>query len=161
LVGNNKYITYTENGIIGSGSKTWTFDWIAPEAGTGEVVFYGAYNSNFEGHKGENHVFLSRLTVNENLTAIKNPVLNDAALRVFPNPAKAWVEISFERSVESVLAIDVIDIKGQVVAQLLNEKRSGKFVQKFDTSTLPNGLYFVRLVENDKISSQKLIVMHE
>lgn len=39
----NKYINQTEKGVDGAGSKTWSFDWVAPEKGAGEVTFYGSY----------------------------------------------------------------------------------------------------------------------
>ena len=39
----SKYVTHTSAGISGSGSKTWTFNWIAPVAGTGSVTFYGGF----------------------------------------------------------------------------------------------------------------------
>jgi hypothetical protein len=72
LVGDGKYMTYTENGVFGISSKTWTFDWIAPSEDVDEVTFFGAYNSNFEGHKGSNHVFLSTLKVNRGWGASKD-----------------------------------------------------------------------------------------
>jgi hypothetical protein len=43
LVGKGKYITHRHNGINSTGSKTWSFKWIAPDAGTGDVTFYGAF----------------------------------------------------------------------------------------------------------------------
>ena len=43
LAGNGKYINQTKIGVDGSGTKTWTFDWIAPPKTAGEVVFYGGF----------------------------------------------------------------------------------------------------------------------
>jgi len=161
LVGDGKYITYTENGVDGIGSKTWTFDWIAPSEEIEEVTFYGAYNSNFEGHKGSNHVFLSTLTVSKgwglNVAQILKEEIN---FKVFPNPAKDWINIHFDLESESHLVLDIIDIKGQKVAQILNEKQSGTVNSQFNTEQLPNGNYFVRLQVDGKITTQKLSVTH-
>lgn len=44
LVGSSKYITHTSGGTSGAGSKTWSFNWVAPAQGTGNVTFYGAFN---------------------------------------------------------------------------------------------------------------------
>ena len=41
--GNNRYITHTQIGSSGSGSKSWTFNWTAPASGTGNVTFYAAF----------------------------------------------------------------------------------------------------------------------
>ena len=42
LVGSGKYVTQTQAGNSGTGTKTWTFNWVAPVAGTGTVTFYGS-----------------------------------------------------------------------------------------------------------------------
>ena len=42
LVGSGKYVTQTQAGNSGTGTKSWTFNWTAPAAGTGTVTFYGA-----------------------------------------------------------------------------------------------------------------------
>ena len=43
LVGSGKYITQILAGVPGTGSKTWTFKWIAPIKGSGNLDFYGAF----------------------------------------------------------------------------------------------------------------------
>jgi PKD repeat protein len=46
LVNNNKSVTHTQNGTTPSGnSKSWSVNWTAPAAGTGNVTFYGAFNA--------------------------------------------------------------------------------------------------------------------
>lgn len=42
LVGSGKYVTHTVAGNSGTGTKSWSFNWVAPVAGTGTVTFYGA-----------------------------------------------------------------------------------------------------------------------
>ncbi|HOW30090.1 MAG TPA: T9SS type A sorting domain-containing protein [Bacteroidales bacterium] len=57
LVGNNKYVTHVS---ASETVKTWTFNWTAPAAGTGNVTFYGAFARNKPGP-----VRLSTLSVSE------------------------------------------------------------------------------------------------
>ncbi len=60
------YITHTSTGTTGSGSKTWTFSWKAPAAGTGTVTFYGAFNcSNNDGHASGDIIYTSSTSVSE------------------------------------------------------------------------------------------------
>lgn len=87
FVGDEKYITYTENGIEGKDSLSWTFDWTAPAAGTGEVVFYGGFNSNYNGDKGGDRTFLSTLKVKEKTNSI-NLLASSNSISIFPNPVK-------------------------------------------------------------------------
>ena len=66
LVGSSKYITHTATGTSGSGSKTWSFNWTAPSTGTGNVIFYGAFNvtNNNNGSSGDT-IYKSTLSVSE------------------------------------------------------------------------------------------------
>jgi hypothetical protein len=161
LVGLGKYITYTENGVDGIGSKTWSFNWVAPNSGTGNVTFYGGYNSNFNGHKDGDKTFLSSLTVKESGTNfIANLTNSIANFSMYPNPSKDWLSINFDLKTASNVVIDIIDINGKQVALLLNEKQAGFVTKQFSTATLANGSYFVRLQVNDKAATYNLTVNH-
>jgi len=61
LVGNGKYVTHTNATIA---NNSWTFNWTAPAAGTGDVTFYGAFARNKPGP-----VTLSTLIVSEAASA--------------------------------------------------------------------------------------------
>ncbi len=61
LVGSNKYVTHTS---ANTSNSTWTFNWTAPVAGTGQVTFYGAFAKGKPGP-----VRLSTLVVNEAVAA--------------------------------------------------------------------------------------------
>ena len=43
LVGSGKYITQIAAGVTSLGSKTWSFKWIAPVKGSGDLSFYAAF----------------------------------------------------------------------------------------------------------------------
>jgi hypothetical protein len=136
LVGDNKYITYTENGIAGSGTRTWKFGWKAPDKGTGTVVFYAAFNSNADNHKQNDKTFLSTLSVPEFGSPVSVAENSDAQspLVVYPNPANTIINVTsllpFDTDVE------LFDANGKSVlranAPLVN------------VSTLPQGKYTIR-----------------
>lgn len=66
IIGSGVYITQTSAGTTGSGSKTWTFDWIAPVEGTGTVNFYGAFNvTNSNNGTSGDTIYTSTLTITE------------------------------------------------------------------------------------------------
>jgi hypothetical protein len=70
LVGTNKYITHRQAGTTGSGSRSWSFNWVAPVAGTGALTFYGAFNAaNNNSSSSGDIIYLSQLTVSEAVTA--------------------------------------------------------------------------------------------
>lgn len=77
LVGTgNNYVTQTSTGTTGTtGFHTWTFDWTAPSAGTGNVTFYGAFNAtNSSNNALGDSIFTSTLLVKE-ATACTAPTI--------------------------------------------------------------------------------------
>ena len=79
LVGGSKYVTHSS---ASTSVKTWTFGWIAPAAGTGEVTFYGAFARNYSGP-----TTLSTLTVQEaaSTPAPSGPISGPAAVCINNN----------------------------------------------------------------------------
>ena len=66
LVGTNKYITHKAAGTAGTGNRTWTFNWIAPTAGTGAFSFYGAFNAtNSNNNVSGDIIYLEELPIVE------------------------------------------------------------------------------------------------
>ena len=73
LTGGSKYITHSFSGTTGSGSKSWSFDWRAPAAGTGNVTFYAAFNvSNSNNSSTGDTIKLKSVTITEDLTNNKD-----------------------------------------------------------------------------------------
>tara|TARA_B100000809_G_scaffold266153_1_gene327574 strand:+ start:2775 stop:3902 length:1128 start_codon:yes stop_codon:yes gene_type:complete len=61
-------VTHKSAGVNGSGSNSWSFDWTAPIAGTGDVSFYGAFNAaNINSSSSGDNVYASSLAVSESL----------------------------------------------------------------------------------------------
>ncbi len=69
LTNNNSAVTHTPTGTTPDGdSKTWTFDWTAPDAGSGDITFYGAFNAaNGNGNNQGDVIYLTSTTVMENV----------------------------------------------------------------------------------------------
>ena len=71
LNGSGRYLTHTAQGTAETApnARIWTFDWIAPPAGSGEVTFYAAFNAsnNNNGSSGD-LIFNSNLTIFEGVT---------------------------------------------------------------------------------------------
>ncbi len=75
LTGAGKYLTHNSSGITGSnGVKSWSFNWVAPSAGSGSVTFYGVFNhANGNGGTSGDSIFKSTFIVNEKVQA---PIVN-------------------------------------------------------------------------------------
>lgn len=61
-----KYVTHTSAGNTGSGARSWSFNWTAPAAGTGNVTFYGSLlAANNNGSESGDLTYITSKTVTE------------------------------------------------------------------------------------------------
>ena len=71
------YITHKRNGVANTNSASWSFDWIAPAAGSGTVIFYGSLlaceSSGAVYTSLGDTTFLSTLTIAENVCNVPGP----------------------------------------------------------------------------------------
>lgn len=158
LVGNNKYMTYRAAGVQALDSNVWEFSWVAPNDGTKEVVFYGAFNSNVDGHKGQDVTRLSTLKVwKEGFVSIhENKVL--ASVSVYPNPSQEILNIQLAQASSVQTEIKLLDQTGKLV--LTNVLPKGESNSRIDISTLPSGVYFVQLNAGNQSQMKKILVLH-
>lgn len=157
LVGTGKYVTHKTAGTSGSGSKTWSFDWIAPAAGTGQVTFYGAFNaSNANNASSGDQIILSTLTVQEDLTSVVENYEASKQLSVYPNPVKDQLILDCKIPEKDIKFVHILSAEGKLVKELEHERmQGGKLIT--DVSTLPKGFYFIS-VQTTNVTATKRII---
>jgi hypothetical protein len=80
----------------------------------------------------------------------------DMNLGIYPNPTKGkfTMEIS---GFTGELAMNIVDLSGKTVfTQQLNV--TAGFIRKFDVSTLAKGVYYIKLISDDGVKIEKLII---
>ncbi len=95
-----------------------------------------------------------------NCVSIKpvNPL--ELSLINYPNPFKDATNIKFHLKNNSDVKMDIVNIKGEVVSSLLNEKMiSGEHTIKWNAAELPSGIYFVNLVTDNNIATIKTLLV--
>lgn len=85
------------------------------------------------------------------ITDTENPS-DEAAFLISPNPTRDQVQISLPIS-NHQSQIFLISPSGQILQKVTSEKAS----KTFDLSPYPAGLYFVKVIQGDKIFSKKII----
>jgi hypothetical protein len=154
LNGGGKYVTHTFQGTSGSGgSKSWTFQWVAPEAGTGNVTFYGAFNfANGSGSSGDVIVTHSQTFSEATATSIADA--NAAALSVFPNPAEDHINIRVG-DVDEVISVSMVGMDGRMV--LSEEMTSPARIDLVQRNIHP-GIYILTTVKEGKADHRRVVV---
>ena len=139
-------------------SKSWTFNWTAPVSGTGDVVFYGAFNSNHDGHKGGEVTQLSTLRVKENGTTYTNNIEKSIDFNMFPNPVQNSLTINFNLNKNTLVQVSLYDLSGKKVSELLNKQMNGEVSQQFDLSAVENGIKFIKIQIGNEFFNKRLLV---
>ena len=134
---NNTAITHKSGGTSGNGSRTWTMDWEAPNTGTGDVTFYGAFMAaNGDGTNNGDTYHATNLIVSE---AIINSASNLSVQDDFTYNTVI-------KTIEPINTVSVYDINGKLVL-FTNEKST-------NISHLKKGIYILKS-EN---KTQKIII---
>jgi hypothetical protein len=144
----HQYVTHTTAGNAGTGSKTWSFDWIAPTAGTGAVPFYAAVNAaNGNGTSSGDQIYTDVYTVEEDITTGIQPNMKDVDFSVFPNPVEGnSVQVSFNANASSTSRIRVMSLNGTVVNEINHNATSkGNQHAALSMENLAKGVYFVEV----------------
>ncbi|HEX8515752.1 MAG TPA: choice-of-anchor V domain-containing protein [Bacteroidia bacterium] len=155
LLTGGKYITHKTAGTsFPSGTATWSFNWTAPVAGSGDFTFYGAFNiTNANGTSSGDIIKLSTLAVTENLsTGVEDLVLGDE-INVFPNPVADKMHITSSSLQDAEMTITVININGQVV------KKTDKVIMNsfIDLAELATGYYVLKIETEKGVAIKKII----
>ncbi|MFW5767089.1 MAG: T9SS type A sorting domain-containing protein [Bacteroidota bacterium] len=102
--------------------------------------------SSFEGALMMRPVF----SENEFVSVPEKLPLSGKEIRLYPNPARNYVNVSGDMNIER---FQIISAEGRVVKQ-------GLFSQRIDLSALPRGMYIVVFENNDGILSRKKLMIN-
>ena len=102
------------------------------------------------------------LTVNPvGLSSNENEIPKDFYLyQNYPNPFNPSTHIRFDLAKSGFVTLDVYDITGRKVTELVNENlNAGKHNAEFNASELSSGIYFYRIVTPEFTSIRKMILV--
>jgi len=159
LVGGTKYITHKQAGTSPpiAGQKSWTFDWIAPVAGTGDVTFYGAFVfANGTGNSSGDFVFTTSTLVKENTVGVEEiGYSNVNNWNVFPNPSNDKITVESIIKSDKEVKFELIDISGKKVKEISEINILNN--NTIDINDLSNGIYTLSIYTDERVVNKKVI----
>jgi hypothetical protein len=93
-------------------------------------------------------------------TATNDPGNDLTQLVVSPNPSSDVAEVHFTITNTSEVSMEILDMTGRVIAKKDYGTMSGVVNLPIQTSLLENGNYLIRVIEDNKFHTQKLVVTH-
>lgn len=96
------------------------------------------------------------------ITNLEETVLEESSIVAYPNPATSVVNISYTLNKESDVSINVYDIMGNMVKNVVPERnfQSNQTVS-IATSDLSSGVYFVRVSANNEVITKKINLLNQ
>ncbi len=152
----NKYFTHTMAGTNSADSKTVSIEWTAPNAGTGEVTFYGAFNiSNADNNTTGDKIWTSSLTVSEEgTTSVKEA--SKAGFSVYATQNGELVVRELTVPVDRA-NLELYDLKGNRIRSWKNQEM-GNGAWRARVDGLAEGVYVLRLRSGNYLISEKVHV---
>ena len=159
VAGNKQYLTHTSEGNTQSqDSALWSFDWTAPEIGTGDISIHAAFvaASNSDGNK-EDYVYTDTLSISESLTNSIRKLIGIPEISIFPTLVEEniFIELSAQRTTD--FEIKVIDSQGKQLYHLNQNLQIGKNDFSVNASTWPKGVYYLLLRSDASTAVEKVI----
>lgn len=130
---------------------------------TCEVWISGMY-----GKPGANGCWISNVNVGDTcaitpyFVSVEESSKSGIKTHLYPNPSNEWVTLDFNMEVGAYIQIELYTINGQMIDILYQDKvRQGANRMTFRVNELPNGIYLVKIKNNQTyLHSDKIIVTH-
>lgn len=159
LVGNNKYITYTSGGVDGKDVKSWTFKWVAPSDTVNEVTFYGAFNSNHDGHKFSDKTTVSNLRVFKNgFTGLNQNLGSEKLISIRQISGEQRIYISTTNLSTALKDIKILNLKGELMYSNTFSTQQNVKETAVSTMGLSDGIYLIQVSNSTSFLTEKLLV---
>lgn len=91
--------------------------------------------------------------------AFVTPTDHKSTMRIFPNPTVGLSTIDINVAKETAIELRLFNLFGEEIKLIISEHvQAGIHQYSYDTSLLPNGLYYYQLNTKEGTSVQKLVV---
>ena len=158
---NTKYVTHTASGNSGSGSRSWSFNWTAPVAGSGAVTFYGAFvvGNNNNSDSGD-LTYKTTTSVSESVSTGVNEVQANTNVLTVINLKNA-LQISYNAQSAATATVELYNLNGTLVsANSFEQQNAGIVSLNFDVKDgLNTGIYIVKVQQGTQSLTKKLALV--
>ncbi|MEL6924576.1 MAG: PKD domain-containing protein, partial [Bacteroidota bacterium] len=121
--------------------------------GNSSYTTTGSYTDTLSNSIGCDSIVVLHLTVLT--TGTQEALQQQLDFRAFPNPFDQQLNVSFQLPGEASVSLELVDLLGRRLHRVLSDNSLTKGAHRFelDTSSLPAGLYFCRLIiDNQSVS---------
>lgn len=100
----------------------------------------------------------------DNLTAVpfQHPIMQQLLkMKLYPNPAKEYVNIDYTLAGTGVVQIDIYSLAGKIISSYTpGYLHKGNYTHRWQTKGIPTGTYICKISQNQIIIAEKVIIKH-
>ncbi len=145
------YITHSA--AINSTAATWTFQWIAPATGTGDVNLYGAFAVT------KANTTKQVITIKEKVNTGMNEIAKEIALSSYINNNEKSLTVAFNLKQQAHVKLTLVNHNGQICEEIHSgELTSGAQQYTASTQNLTAGVYFIQAQVGTHTYFQKVLI---
>jgi hypothetical protein len=153
-------IVHQLNGGVAAGSKTFSFDWVAPSTNIGNVTFYYAGNAaNGNGTNSGDRIYTGSQEVTPLITTgIRDEVDGSAAVRVGPSPFDTQCRVQYSTREGGRARVTFLDPGGRTLTHMdLGYRAPGSYSETLTgLEVLPQGACLMVLEVGELRSAHKV-----
>jgi hypothetical protein len=158
-------VTYNTSGetngihLSSTSQNDCTFQWTAPQAGTGTVRLYIAGQ---QGNSGGANTSLTLVATEQQSGIDDDHLIPEKAVLIsnYPNPFNGSTTLRFTLPTSGKIGIDIFNIVGQKVESLYSGvANAGEFSIAWNASRFPSGIYFARLTFGEKAFNHRITLL--
>ena len=154
-----KTVTFQLNAGLANNTKSFTFDWTAPQTGTVNWYYSGLAANNDVKENAADNVYTSSQQLTPAVVSSTNEITTEANAFVFPNPSNNNVMVSFNNPNKQLVSIQLYSLEGKLIKTLDSATLpEGNYSSSYSTTDLESGTYLLKISgESININKQLMI----
>lgn len=158
-VGRYQYAMHTLDGTSGTGGNSWSYNWEAPVAGTGDITLFAALlGANGKDSTAGDNTYTLSTTFSENSASAIDGLSQIDEVNIYPTVVNDLFNIDMMITQAVDLGIRVSDLSGKVVYEVKDFAYNGNYSKQISASEWGSGLYLLSISNGTQQKSYKLIV---
>lgn len=153
---NESQIQVSTEDTLAKHTETTNYHWYSLD-NKNPLINY-TYIVSYDPNDPETKTINKMTFIDQKVVGINDKTPDPVNLFLYPNPTTGFVNLETNYSSPQKLNIELTNTNGQVVYTDLYSAKAGRSVQKLDVSALPQGIYSIRIFNNESVIVRKLIL---
>ena len=141
-----------------SSSNVFEIEWIAPDAGSGEVKVYAAgIAANDNGTNAGDNGVANTLLLTELVSSLRAPESLAISILASPNPMGDIMKLHIESEVSGHFQLELTDLSGKSIFTENIDLQVGEHVFTKDVADLAGGIYLLKVTDGVKVRVLRVV----